>query len=242
MRYAIVLFISLVTLFVSSAAAENTEKSGYERVELATTLHSLGSSEILQAGIIVSRDAVSGNEPWAVSLWVRRMTNASFGAQSFSSWEMRSLDLPPGSFEFARNASRVVFRADLSQCGPVPMQCRSLDSDCGTTLLADLGGIFTDGIVDLTWEIGEAIPGANGVIDFIYTNSRREKLKAQYGEKKEIAWGSQIRSYVFHPYTLVKDHRTSYETSNGQAVMDGAIDSFIEAYLKYQAKEKSSRS
>jgi len=68
-----------------------------------------------------------------------------------------------------------------------------------------------------------------------------QKLKAQYGEKKEIAWGSQIRSYVFHPYTLVKDHRTSYETSNGQAIMDGAIDPFIEAYLKYQAKERSGR-
>lgn len=68
-----------------------------------------------------------------------------------------------------------------------------------------------------------------------------EKLKAQYGEKKEIAWGSQIRSYVFHPYTLVKDHRTNYETSNGQAVMDGEIDPFIEAYLKFQAKEQSKK-
>ena len=69
-----------------------------------------------------------------------------------------------------------------------------------------------------------------------------EKLKARYGEKKEIAWGSQIRSYVFHPYTMVKDHRTNYETSNGQAVMDGAIDPFIEAYLKQQAREQSKKS
>ena len=68
-----------------------------------------------------------------------------------------------------------------------------------------------------------------------------QKLKAQYGEKKEIAWGSQIRSYVFHPYTMVKDHRTSYETSNAQAVMDGAIDPFIETYLKQQAKEQSKK-
>ena len=67
------------------------------------------------------------------------------------------------------------------------------------------------------------------------------KMKAQYGEKKEIAWGSQIRSYVFHPYTMVKDHRTDYETSNGQAVMDGALDEFIEAYLKQQAKERSKK-
>ena len=50
-------------------------------------------------------------------------------------------------------------------------------------------------------------------------------------EKKEIGWGSQIRSYVFHPYNMVKDHRTKYETSNIQAVMDGDIDNFIRAYL-----------
>ena len=50
-------------------------------------------------------------------------------------------------------------------------------------------------------------------------------------EKKEIGWGSQIRSYVFHPYNMVKDHRTKYETSNIQAVMDGDIDKFIRAYL-----------
>ena len=50
-------------------------------------------------------------------------------------------------------------------------------------------------------------------------------------QKKEIGWGSQIRSYVFHPYNLVKDHRTKYETSNIQSVMDGDIDDFIRAYL-----------
>jgi peptide chain release factor 2 len=52
------------------------------------------------------------------------------------------------------------------------------------------------------------------------------------GEYQAIEWGSQIRSYVFHPYNLVKDHRTSAETGNTQAVMDGEIDLFIEAYLK----------
>ena len=56
----------------------------------------------------------------------------------------------------------------------------------------------------------------------------QDHLSAQ---KKEIGWGSQIRSYVFHPYNLVKDHRTKHETSNIQAVMDGDIDNFIRAYL-----------
>lgn len=52
------------------------------------------------------------------------------------------------------------------------------------------------------------------------------------GEQKEIGWGSQIRSYVFHPYSLVKDHRTNTEVGNVQAVMDGELDSFIDAYLR----------
>jgi peptide chain release factor 2 len=52
------------------------------------------------------------------------------------------------------------------------------------------------------------------------------------GEQKEIGWGSQIRSYVFHPYSLVKDHRTSTEVGNVQAVMDGELDNFINAYLR----------
>ena len=56
------------------------------------------------------------------------------------------------------------------------------------------------------------------------------------GETSDIAWGSQIRSYVFCPYTLVKDHRTNYETGNVQAVMDGKIDDFIYEYLKFNSK------
>ncbi len=60
---------------------------------------------------------------------------------------------------------------------------------------------------------------------------RRKKLEAMSGEKKEIGWGNQIRSYVFQPYTLVKDTRTKYEMGNVQAVMDGDIDAFIHAYL-----------
>lgn len=67
---------------------------------------------------------------------------------------------------------------------------------------------------------------------------REEELLKQYtGEKKKIEWGSQIRSYVMHPYNLAKDHRTDFETGNVAAVMDGKIDGFIEAYLKIQAKK-----
>lgn len=64
-----------------------------------------------------------------------------------------------------------------------------------------------------------------------------EKIEDIKGVKKEIAWGSQIRSYVFMPYTLVKDHRTGYEFSNVEAVMDGKIDGFINAYLKALSKD-----
>ena len=60
---------------------------------------------------------------------------------------------------------------------------------------------------------------------------KREELEKFSKDKKEIAWGSQIRSYVLHPYQLVKDHRTGVEIGNTGAVLDGAIDEFIEAYL-----------
>ena len=59
------------------------------------------------------------------------------------------------------------------------------------------------------------------------------------GVQMDIAWGSQIRSYVFCPYTLVKDHRTNYEIGNVQAVMDGDLNGFIDSYLKYNASSKS---
>lgn len=60
----------------------------------------------------------------------------------------------------------------------------------------------------------------------------RKRLDALYSQQKEIAWGSQIRSYVFQPYTMIKDHRTDHEESNVQAVMDGKIDRFIDAFLR----------
>ena len=66
-----------------------------------------------------------------------------------------------------------------------------------------------------------------------------EKIEDIKGDQKEIAWGSQIRSYVFMPYTLAKDHRTGYEMGNINAVMDGDIDGFINAYLKMKSVEKA---
>ena len=60
----------------------------------------------------------------------------------------------------------------------------------------------------------------------------KEKIEDLKGEQREIAWGSQIRSYVFCPYTMVKDHRTNFEVGNVQGVMDGDIDGFMESYLK----------
>ena len=74
----------------------------------------------------------------------------------------------------------------------------------------------------------------------LYQQKMEERAASQdhlSKQKKEIGWGSQIRSYVFHPYTLVKDHRTKYETSNIQSVMDGNIDNFIRAYLLKKLEE-----
>ena len=74
----------------------------------------------------------------------------------------------------------------------------------------------------------------------LYERARQvqeQELERLGGEKKEIAWGSQIRSYVLAPYQLVKDHRTGVETGNVEAVLDGRIDAFIEAYL-FQAQRK----
>ncbi|MBU5267194.1 peptide chain release factor 2 [Virgibacillus proomii] len=63
---------------------------------------------------------------------------------------------------------------------------------------------------------------------------QQQELAEIRGEQKEIGWGSQIRSYVFHPYSMVKDHRTNLEIGNTQSVMDGDIDPFIDAYLRQQ--------
>jgi peptide chain release factor 2 len=73
----------------------------------------------------------------------------------------------------------------------------------------------------------------------VYRERQEKEMQALAGEKKEIAWGSQIRSYTLAPYQLVKDHRTGVETGNVAAVLDGAIDQFVNAYL-FQASRRVS--
>ena len=68
---------------------------------------------------------------------------------------------------------------------------------------------------------------------------KEAELAKMRGEQKEIGWGSQIRSYVFHPYSMVKDHRTNFETGNTDAVMDGDLDPFIESYLRLSLNEEN---
>lgn len=70
---------------------------------------------------------------------------------------------------------------------------------------------------------------------------QKDKIEDLKGVQKDIAWGSQIRSYVFCPYTLVKDHRTNYEVGNVEAVMNGDLNGFMEAYLKYITKNKEQK-
>lgn len=62
-----------------------------------------------------------------------------------------------------------------------------------------------------------------------------DKIEDIKGDQKDIAWGSQIRSYVLQPYTLIKDHRTGFESGNVTSVLDGSIDGFISAYLKWES-------
>ena len=73
----------------------------------------------------------------------------------------------------------------------------------------------------------------------IELEKRQNKLNNIVGEKKNIEWGSQIRSYVFCPYTLVKDNRTNYEVTDVYSVMNGNIDGFLYSYLQMEAKKNS---
>ena len=82
----------------------------------------------------------------------------------------------------------------------------------------------------------EAMKVLKARLYMLQRQKRDAELAKLYSEKGEIAWGNQIRSYVMQPYRLVKDHRTALETGNVQAVLDGDLDKFIEAYLRHRAK------
>ncbi len=74
---------------------------------------------------------------------------------------------------------------------------------------------------------------------YILEQQKRDvELAKLHGEKGDIAWGNQIRSYVLQPYQMIKDHRTDYETGNIQPVLDGDLDAFIESYLQYKTKSR----
>ncbi|OHB59602.1 MAG: peptide chain release factor 2 [Planctomycetes bacterium RBG_13_46_10] len=87
----------------------------------------------------------------------------------------------------------------------------------------------------------EAIKLLKAKLYMLERQKRDAELAKLYSEKGEIAWGSQIRSYVLQPYQMVKDHRTDYQTGNVQAVLDGDIDEFIEIYLRHRAMTKTEK-
>jgi peptide chain release factor 2 len=87
----------------------------------------------------------------------------------------------------------------------------------------------------------EAMKMLKAKLFMLERQKRDAELAKLYSEKGEIAWGNQIRSYVLQPYQMVKDHRTDYQTGNTQAVLDGEIDEFIEAYLRHRAKNKTEK-
>ena len=93
----------------------------------------------------------------------------------------------------------------------------------------DWNGTFDDTKVGV-WVTGKYL---------IEKKENKEKIEDLKGIQKEIAWGSQIRSYVFCPYTLVKDHRTGYEVGNVDQVMNGDLNGFIQSYLKWFQKKEN---
>ncbi|MHC4487273.1 MAG: peptide chain release factor 2, partial [Planctomycetota bacterium] len=84
----------------------------------------------------------------------------------------------------------------------------------------------------------EAMKVLKARLYMVEQQKRDDELAKLYGNKGEIAWGSQIRSYVMQPYQMVKDHRTSHQMGNVEAVLDGELNGFIESYLRHRAKNK----
>jgi len=85
----------------------------------------------------------------------------------------------------------------------------------------------------------QALKVLKGRLYMLEQKKRDAEVAKMYSDKGEIAWGSQIRSYVLQPYQMVKDHRTNFQTGNVDAVLDGELDGLIESYLRYRAKNKN---
>ena len=129
----------------------------------------------------------------------------------------------------------------------------ALVSDAGMPLVSDPGFVLVQACVAAGLAV-EVLPGPSAVLAALVASAlpsdrwrfagflprKRAELDRQYGEKGDIAWGNQIRSYVLQPYQMIKDHRTGVETSNIQSVMDGDIDAFIEAKLRGLTNKKGS--
>jgi peptide chain release factor 2 len=72
----------------------------------------------------------------------------------------------------------------------------------------------------------------------LQSEEHKAEVAAAKGETKQAAWGNQIRSYVLHPYKMVKDHRTNFESKDAESVLDGNIDGFIQSYLEWSSQQK----
>ena len=125
-------------------------------------------------------------------------------------------------------ARRLRARRFVSICSPVRSKRRFLNrrTFLTGTILTGLGSVWT--ATSSAW--GARFLRAR--LAELEEQKRREQLAELKGEHVKAEWGSQIRSYVLHPYQMVKDHRTEYETGNTAAVLDGRLDEFMEAYLR----------
>src|SRR5690606_1513414 len=102
------------------------------------------------------------------------------------------------------------------------------------------------GIVNVCQEDGSKLGNRELAMQMLKSRLQEDEMRkrqaikdATNSKKKKIEWGRQIRSYVFHPYKMIKDHRTDYEVGNVQPVMDGELDGFIKAYLMSEKEDNN---